>query len=65
MHRQSDLGSGKCLEAGYRANVARVRLAYLGSLSWDRPIFPSNPFHADKISLKRGLTTGPTGAGMV
>jgi hypothetical protein len=54
-----DLGSGKCLAAGYRANVAWVRSFFCGHLSRDKPIFLPNPFHADKISLKRGLMNRP------
>ena len=48
-----------CSEAGYRANVARMRSGKPCGHPAFSPIFRLAPFHADKISLKRGLKKRP------
>jgi hypothetical protein len=47
------------LPDGYRLNVASIGLFHRARVRGDHSIFPSSPFHADEISLKRGLMNRP------
>ncbi|AZO09279.1 MULTISPECIES: hypothetical protein [unclassified Mesorhizobium] len=49
-----------CSKAGYCPNVASMRSTSALRPRWIvQPIFRADPFHGDKISLKRGLKKRP------